>query len=115
FIHNLRIDTYSSLNGAFWSLAYEWQLYCLYPFLLLLRARIGMPRAAFTVMLVSFAYSVFAARLGDGLFPLQDAVLRSKYLFTWVLGAYLCEMHATGRRVFPRSGAWLLLAAGAAV
>ncbi len=32
FTHNTSVETYGSINGAFWSLAYEWQLYCLYPF-----------------------------------------------------------------------------------
>ena len=110
FLHNVRVDTYSSLNGAFWSLAYEWQLYCFYPVILLLRARLGMFKAFAIVALGSFAYSVIAAKFNGGFFPVEDAVLRSKYLFTWVLGAYLCEVHSEGRRLFPDSTRWLLAA-----
>lgn len=102
-VHNTNPDTYSGINGAFWSLAYEWQLYCLYPFFILLRRRIGTGQAFATVAIGSLLYSLFATGIGADLYPLHSAVLRSKFTLVWYLGVLLCERHAHGIRVFPRS------------
>lgn len=113
-VHNADPDTFSGINGAFWSLAYEWQLYCFYPVFVWLRRRFGLYRAFSFVVIGSLLYSQFAAQLGADLYPLKSAVFRSKYMFVWFLGVLLCERHARGDRVFPRSriGFGLLAAFG---
>ncbi|MFT3831277.1 MAG: acyltransferase [Opitutaceae bacterium] len=102
-VHNADPVTFSGINGAFWSLAYEWQLYCFYPVFVWLRRRFGLQRAFSFVVIGSLLYSQFAAQLGADLYPLKSAVLRSKYMLVWYLGVLLCERHARGERVFPRS------------
>ena len=53
-LHNLRSSTLGSINGAFWSLALESQLYLIFPLLVTLAARRGL-RA---ILLVTFAVAV---------------------------------------------------------
>jgi peptidoglycan/LPS O-acetylase OafA/YrhL len=102
-VHNADPDTFGGINGAFWSLAYEWQLYCFYPVFVWLRRRFGLFRAFSFVVIGSLLYSQFAAEIGADLYPLKSAVFRSKYMLVWFLGVLLCERHARGERVFPRS------------
>ena len=108
-VHNTHPATFGGINGAFWSLAYEWQLYCFYPVFVWLRRRDGLSRAFGVIVLGSLLYSQFAAQLGPDLYPLKSAVFRSKYMLVWYLGVLLCERHAGGARVFPRSRLGLAL------
>jgi peptidoglycan/LPS O-acetylase OafA/YrhL len=108
--HNFWPDTYSEIAGAFWSLAYEWQLYCLYPFFLALRRQIGVDRTFVVVAVGSVLYSVLVDCWAADQFALKDAVFRSRYALPWFLGVFLCEKHSRGERLFPRCGGGLLLA-----
>ena len=42
-VHNLMPATFASINGVFWSLALETQLYLVFPLLIILAARRGVP------------------------------------------------------------------------
>ncbi len=53
-LHNLRSSTLGSINGAFWSLALESQLYLIFPLLVALAARRGLR----SILLVTFAIAV---------------------------------------------------------
>jgi len=110
FVHNFWPETYSSVVGVFWSLAYEWQLYCLYPAMLLLRRRFGVSQMLLFVAGFSVAYDLAAMGWFDHSFAFQVAVFRSQYLFPWVLGVYLCERHRAGEKVFPESTKLLITA-----
>ena len=44
-VHNFNPDWYYGINGAFWSIAVESQLYVLYPVLVALASRRGWPLA----------------------------------------------------------------------
>ncbi|MBK9763825.1 MAG: acyltransferase [Flavobacteriales bacterium] len=48
-IHNLYEPTFFGINGSFWSLALEAQLYLVYPVLLLMRGRWGMGRTTLII------------------------------------------------------------------
>ena len=102
-VHNASDNTFTGINGAFWSLAYEWQLYCIYPAFLILRKRLGIERAFTFVAIGSLLYSLFASSLGPELFCLATAVIQSRYALVWFLGVYVCDRHARGERAFPRS------------
>lgn len=103
FIHNFWPQTFSSIDGVFWSLAYEWQLYCLYPIMLLLRKRFGIGNTLLIVTATSIAYDLVSMLWLTDFFALRMAVLKSQYLFPWTFGVYLCEQHRIGRKVFPES------------
>jgi peptidoglycan/LPS O-acetylase OafA/YrhL len=61
-IHTLFPDTFYSLNGAFWSLGLEWQLYVAMPLLIWITSRFGLSRALALAVACNVVY-----RLGLGL------------------------------------------------
>ena len=55
-IHNLSPNTLFSINAPLWSVAVEWQIYFIFPLLLLpIRRRFGLFSAVFTAFLISLA------------------------------------------------------------
>lgn len=62
FLHNLHPKTLWSINGAYWSLALEVQLYLVYPLLALGARRYGAWRMAIFGVLASSAFCVVAER-----------------------------------------------------
>jgi peptidoglycan/LPS O-acetylase OafA/YrhL len=101
-IHNVRADTFHSIISPFWSIAIEWQIYMLYPFVLIFASRC---RKIWVLMFFAFANlgssllsSNPAAELlgGDGLRILGR--LPTALMFSWVLGFYLANtLHEGGR------------------
>jgi peptidoglycan/LPS O-acetylase OafA/YrhL len=61
FIHNFFPDTYSSINGVFWSLGVEIQFYVLFPVICLLFIRWPLPVYA-VISVFSMWYRVYIAR-----------------------------------------------------
>ena len=57
-IHTLFPDTFYALNGAYWSLGLEWQLYLALPILIIGAARFGLARTAIAAVLVNVIYRV---------------------------------------------------------
>jgi len=102
-----------AINGAFWSLAVEVQLYLLYPILWQMRRRWSMRGALLLTLLLSLVTRLVAALfLTDWSKDLAGNVwtFPTMLWFDWTLGAYLAEEFLAGRRAFPRSP-WLRLAA----
>ena len=62
--HNFFFDTVLALNGPFWSLALESQLYVFFPFLLLGFRRIGVFATLAIVLAAQLAYRFWALRFG---------------------------------------------------
>lgn len=54
--HSLFPSTFYALNGAYWSLALEWQLYLLLPVLVIAARRFGLARTVVAVVAVNVAY-----------------------------------------------------------
>jgi peptidoglycan/LPS O-acetylase OafA/YrhL len=98
-------DTFYGLNGAFWSLALEWQLYLLLPLLVWGVRRFGLARTGAVVILSSVAYRVWLALAIDhGLAPhasvLAQAVLPNLVVgrsAEFMLGMIAAEAYASGR------------------
>ncbi|MBA3272936.1 MAG: acyltransferase [Chthoniobacterales bacterium] len=114
-VHNFRADWIFALNGVFWSLAVEAQLYLLYPLLWQMRRRWGIGTALKLTLLLSVAGRIVAA----GFFThwneeLSGPVWTSPVFlwFDWTLGAFLAERYLRGARVFPINAAlrWFALA-----
>lgn len=111
-LHNLDIRTTYTINGAFWTLAIEEQLYLAYFLLLFLRIRYGWTRA----LLVSFSARiawVMIARFFSHSFgvhiPVGEAAATN--WFIWALGALSVEA-AVGVIKLP---AWCYRMSAAAV
>jgi len=91
-LHNLDPHTSYSINGVFWTLAIEEQLYLAYFGLLFMRMRWGW-RTALTVCLSArvgwFFLSYFAYRFYKVGIPVGEAA--ATHWFTWALGAISVE------------------------
>lgn len=73
-LHNLHGDTIWSINGVYWSLALEWQLYWIFPLLALLIRRTGVVRAALVTAFISATFPLVVQHLVGG---------ESKLLLGW--------------------------------
>ena len=91
-LHNLDLRTTYTINGAFWTLAIEEQLYLAYFLLLFLRIRYGWTKT----LVLCFSARVVWLLLADGLsaslgwhIPLTEAAATN--WFIWALGALSVE------------------------
>jgi peptidoglycan/LPS O-acetylase OafA/YrhL len=114
-VHNASSAWIFALNGVFWSLAVEAQLYCLYPLLWRLRERWGIGGALKLTFILSVGVRcVCALFFTDWNKELSGPMWTSPLLlwFDWTLGAYLAEHYLRGARAFPRGRAvrWGMLA-----
>jgi len=87
-LHNLDPKTCYSINGVFWTLAIEEQLYLAYFLLLFLRTRWGWGRTIAICLLVRLGWLVLSHVIwlatGTGV-PVPEAA--ASHWFTWALGA----------------------------
>jgi peptidoglycan/LPS O-acetylase OafA/YrhL len=103
--HQLTPLTFYTLNGAYWSLGLEWELYLTLPFLILAARRFGLGRTVGAVFAVTIAYRLalyFAIQ--QGLVPGESAwataVLPNFLLGRWsefALGMVAAEMYRRGK------------------
>jgi peptidoglycan/LPS O-acetylase OafA/YrhL len=105
FLHSLFPDSFYALNGAYWSLGLEWQLYLTLPLIVLGVIRIGVARTVAIVFACNVAY-----RLGLGWAvdhsllvdsgPLASFVLPNQLFGRWAefgFGIIAAELYASGR------------------
>jgi peptidoglycan/LPS O-acetylase OafA/YrhL len=113
--HSLFPDTFYALDGAYWSLALEWQLYLALPLLIWGIRRYGMLRTAACAVLCNIVYRlVLALVISRGLIApgsaLAIAVLPNILPGRWaefVIGMIAAELYATGRVASVAKFAWL--------
>ncbi len=91
-LHNFDPRTCYSINGVFWTLAIEEQLYLAYFLLLFLRKRWGWPITLTICLLARAAWMTFShlvwVKTGIGV-PVPEAA--ASHWFTWALGAIAVE------------------------
>jgi peptidoglycan/LPS O-acetylase OafA/YrhL len=96
-VHNLNFDWAFRINGPLWSVATEWQIYFLFPLLLLPLAR----RAGISVMLA------VAWVLGSLSFFLLPAAENLFWACPWFLGSFAMGMAGAAIGFSPRfAGSW---------
>jgi peptidoglycan/LPS O-acetylase OafA/YrhL len=92
-LHNLDPQTCYTINGVFWTLAIEEQLYLAYFLLLFLRVRWGWRTTIAVCLLARVAWMVFShvvwLKTGIGI-PVPEAA--ASHWFTWALGALGVEV-----------------------
>jgi peptidoglycan/LPS O-acetylase OafA/YrhL len=92
-LHNLDPQTCYTINGVFWTLAIEEQLYLAYFLLLFLRVRCGWGVTIAVCLAARLGWMVFShvvyLKTGFGL-PVPEAAL--SHWFTWALGAIGVEL-----------------------
>nr|WP_233272823.1 acyltransferase [Paraburkholderia acidisoli] len=79
--------TYGS-NGALWTLSLEVQFYLLYPLLFAARRRFGLHAVLGAVALVNLVSALTLQR--------HDVVIFTSFWFSWMLGAWIAEVHLRG-------------------
>jgi peptidoglycan/LPS O-acetylase OafA/YrhL len=106
--HNISANTYFSINPSFWSLAVEVQLYALYPLAIFARRSWGAGGMLAVGLLASSVWraAAFAHTEWQGLTTFHIWTSPIALWPDWLLGAYLAEQHASGRRVFRRPHLW---------
>lgn len=119
--HQLFPETFYGLNGAYWSLGLEWELYLTLPLLVLAAVRFGLARTVIVVVGITVAYRLgLWALTATGQLDADGAwatvVLPNLFLGRWAefaLGMLAAEWFRTkGTRVGPRQ---MVVALGAAL
>lgn len=101
-LHNLDLRTTYTINGAFWTLAIEEQLYLAYFLLLFLRIRYGWARTLLITFSARFVWLLIAGALSASYgvhIPVTEAAATN--WFIWALGALSVEA-ALGLTKLPR-------------
>ena len=92
-LHNLDPNTCYTINGVFWTLAVEEQLYLAYFLLLFIRVRWGWGVTIAICLLARLGWMIFShvvwAKTGFGI-PVPEAA--ASHWFTWALGAIGVEV-----------------------
>jgi peptidoglycan/LPS O-acetylase OafA/YrhL len=99
-VHNLDERTFLGINGAFWTIAIEAQLYLLYPVLLGLVNRLGWKRALIALGVVELLMrgikGIFIISLrGDA--PQWFAGAPLFYWYSWAIGAAIADAYVRQR------------------
>lgn len=96
-LHNLHPLTFHSINGSFWSLALEAQLYLVYPLFLCLRKRFGLEITVMAILTLQIISAIIEYIYSIENLPYHFSLL--KFWSIWVMGAYLAEKYVTGKMV----------------
>jgi peptidoglycan/LPS O-acetylase OafA/YrhL len=103
--HTLFPSTFYTLNGAFWSLGLEWQLYLALPLLVWITSRFGLARAVALAVVCNVAYRLaLGVSINSGLVQ-QDSLLSTSVFpnqlpgrwAEFAFGMVAAELYATGR------------------
>ncbi len=84
-VHNLFIHWMGTINGSFWSLALEWQLYMVFPLLVWGIRRWGLARPLAAVLLLTVSYRTWVY------FTKEISVLGIAYNYAYALPGRLFE------------------------
>lgn len=105
-VHNFNEATFMAINGSFWSLAIEAQLYLLYPLLLVMVGRFGWRQTMVILACCEFFIRgvdgfVETAGVGNSVYGRVSWLFSASplgYWFSWALGARMAESFLKGER-----------------
>lgn len=103
--HSLFPSTFYALNGSYWSLGLEWQLYLGLPLLVIGVRRFGLPRTIAAAVAINVVYRLalqgaFSLHAVNATSPLGQAVLPNLLPGRWAefaFGMVAAELQASGR------------------
>jgi peptidoglycan/LPS O-acetylase OafA/YrhL len=101
-VHNLYDPAHFSINGSFWSIALEVQLYAIYPLVILASAKMGMKRTfalALSINILLTILGIFVPSLND---TFWFGTFLFKLWYVWVAGALVAEMFHDGKPLFKK-------------
>lgn len=98
-LHNFSTVTFNSIDRPLWSIALEWQIYLLYPLILLVARKIPAPLVLWGTAIIGVISGVLGSSTVQRMFQSEFltvlAQLPSWLLFPWMLGFYQAEkLHA---------------------
>lgn len=99
-IQNFDEKSFFGINGSFWSIAVEIQLYAIYPLLIWLTSRFGWRKSLMLVGIIEvLSRAISAVHNLYSEEPLPRLLSSSPLAFwlSWSLGAYLCECYLTSK------------------
>ena len=103
---NLDQDSYWGINGSFWSVAVEMQLYLVYPLLLMTSRYAGWRPVLLMAFLIEIGLQFPSSELSflapDIQFPFALHMGPFGYVFSWLIGAKLADDFLTGRELIFR-------------
>ncbi len=102
-VHNFDHRSFFSINGTFWTLAVEVQLYLIYPLLLLIARRWGWTKALALTAAVELGLRGLSTVVT---LPYLIGGSPFFYWFSWAVGAKLAEDYVEGRRPALASIPW---------
>ncbi|MDD5350045.1 MAG: acyltransferase, partial [Chthoniobacteraceae bacterium] len=93
-VHNLDPRSFYGINGTFWTLGVEVQLYLIYPVLLLLARRLGWNKALFIAGAIELTLRVYGSAVEA---PYWVSASPFAYWFSWAIGARIADDYLAGR------------------
>ena len=110
-IHNAWLNTFYGINGSFWSIAVEVQLYLLYPLLFAMTRRLGWTQTLVVTAVIEISLRVWTSVcLVLHAAPPPDFLIQSPfaYWFSWAIGAVVAEAFLNGESLpFARIPVWI--------
>ena len=96
-VQNLDPRSFYGINGTFWTVAVEVQLYCIYPLLLLFVRRLGWNKALLITGVIEMSIRGLSSVANV---PYAISASPFFYWFSWSIGAKLADDYLYGRRLF---------------
>jgi len=103
-LHNFNFGHFFAINGAFWSIAVECQLYLVYPLVILCRRYAGAAIAFTGLALFAFFYPALVPKMTASE-PLRFALGQMPFSYwpQWLIGAWVAERWIARRPPIPFS------------
>jgi peptidoglycan/LPS O-acetylase OafA/YrhL len=98
--HNLSDLTLYAINGSYWTIAIEVQLYLLFPLLLIFARRFSYAWLLFALLLVEVSLHSVSALFFYGPGHFSPALLRANpffFCFSWAIGAAMADAFLSGK------------------
>ena len=101
--HNLVKEYYHSIYPPFWSIAIEWQIYLIYPLLIIAASKVRQHIMLILLAGIGIASSLIssgfiASLIGTDVLGIIGRI-PTAFLFSWMLGFYMAESVKHGRRL----------------